>query len=232
MRRLTGKAIHTREMIQDGDHILVAFSGGKDSMALLWLLRERIKRIPIEYKLTVVHVDPGFGGDSTPRIEQFFQEHKFGYKIIKTDIGPYAHGPKNRENPCFLCSRMKRKHLFESAKELGCNKIALGHHKDDILETFFINVFYGASISTMQPVQELFDGALTLIRPLYLADEDLVVRYAKSMGWEKIELDCPSSGKSKRQDVKDMLQSFYRSNKKIKGNIFHALHNVNIDYLL
>ena len=118
------------------------------------------------------------------------------------------------------------------AEELKCNRIALGHHKDDIIETFFLNLLYSASISTMQPVQELFHGALTLIRPLYLVDENLVERYTRDMRWEAIDLNCPTSESSKRKEIKDMLKNLYRSNKKIKGNIFHALHNVNDDYLL
>ncbi|MBW1668665.1 MAG: tRNA 2-thiocytidine(32) synthetase TtcA [Deltaproteobacteria bacterium] len=187
-----GKAIHTREMISEGDHVLVAVSGGKDSLSLLWLLRERLKRVPIEYGIIAVHVDVGFGSDSAERMKSFFTEHGFDYRIVRTDIGPKAHGPENRENPCFLCSRLRRKILFELANELGCNKIAFGHHKDDVIETFFLNLFYGASLSTMMPVQDFFQGKLTIIRPM----------------------------------------SFYRGNKKVKGNIFHALHNVRPEYLL
>ena len=227
-----GKAIHTRNMIQEGDHVLVAVSGGKDSLALLWLLRERIKRIPITYRLTAVHVDPGFGADSAAGMASFFEEHGFEYKIIRSDIGPRAHGPENRENPCFLCSRLRRKLLFEAADSLDCNLIAFGHHKDDIIETFFLNVLYGASISTMQPVQELFEGKLVLIRPLFLIEEDLVQRYVKSMEWPEIELGCPTGASTKRIEIKTMLNGFYRSNKNIKGNIFNALQNVNPAYLL
>ena len=223
IKRLMGKAIHNLKMIEDGDHILVAVSGGKDSLALLWLLRERIKRIPIEYKITAVHVDPGFGADSANQMESFLSANDFQYRILTSDIGPKAHGPENRENPCFLCSRLRRKLLFKLAAEMKCNRIAFGHHKDDLIETFFLNLFYGASISTMQPVQELFGGELTVLRPLYLVDEDLVRRYVESMGWPKIELGCPTAGASKREEIKNMLKSFYRSNKKIKGNIFHAL---------
>jgi tRNA 2-thiocytidine biosynthesis protein TtcA len=232
IKRLMGKAIHNHKMIRDGDHVMVAVSGGKDSMALLWLLSERIKRIPIEYRITAVHVDPGFGANSGARMETFFSGNCFEYRVIKSDIGPRAHGPENRENPCFLCSRLRRKLLFELAAEIGCNRIAFGHHKDDLIETFFLNVFYGASISTMLPLQEFFEGDLTVIRPLYLVDEAMVKRYAKTMDWPEIKLDCPTSGSSKREEIKNMLTDFYRSNKKIKGNIFHALKNVNPDYLL
>ena len=232
IKRLMGKAIHNHEMIRDGDHVMVAVSGGKDSVALLWLLSERIKRIPIEYRITAVHVDPGFGANSAGQMESFFLGNGFEHRVIKSDIGPRAHGPENRENPCFLCSRLRRKLLFELAAEIGCNRIAFGHHKDDLIETFFLNVFYGASISTMLPVQEFFKGEFTVIRPLYLADEGMVRRYAQTMGWPEIKLDCPTEGSSKREEIKNMLKHFYRSNKKIKGNIFHALKNVNPDYLL
>ena len=232
LRRLVGKAIHGRGMIRDGDHVMVAVSGGKDSLALLWLLRERIKHIPIEYRITAVHVDPGFGGDSAGQIESFFITHGFEYRIIKTDIGPRAHSKENLENPCFLCSRLRRKRLFQLADEIGCKRIAFGHHKDDLIETFFLNIFYSASISTMLPVQELFGGKLTIIRPLFLVDEDRIQRYAGFMGWDKVDLGCPTSGYSKREEIKTMLNNFYRSNKKIKGNIFHSLQNVNLEYLL
>lgn len=232
IKRLTGKAIHTKDMIRDGDHVMVAVSGGKDSLALLWLLKERIKRVPIDYRITAVHVDPGFGANSADQMRSFFLAHDFEFRVIESDIGPKAHGPQNRENPCFLCSRLRRKLLFQTAEEVGCNRIAFGHHKDDLIETFFLNVFYGASISTMVPVQGLFGGKLTVIRPFYLVDEDLIRRYAQLMDWPEISLDCPTAGSSKREEIKNMLKHFYRSNRKIKGNIFHALQNVNAEYLL
>jgi tRNA 2-thiocytidine biosynthesis protein TtcA len=232
IKRLTGKAIHTKDMIRDGDHVMVAVSGGKDSLALLWLLKERIKRVPVDYRITAVHVDPGFGANSADQMTSFFLAHGFEFRVIESDIGPKAHGPQNLENPCFLCSRLRRKLLFQTAEEVGCNRVAFGHHKDDLIETFFLNVFYGASISTMVPVQGLFGGKLTVIRPFYLVDEDLIRRYAQLMDWPEISLDCPTAGSSKREEIKNMLKLFYRSNRKIKGNIFHALQNVNAEYLL
>jgi len=227
-----GKAIHSRQMARDGDHIMVAVSGGKDSLALLWLLRERIKRIPIDYKITAVHVDPGFGTRSADRMKSFFTEHEFHFRVIESDIGPKAHERNNLENPCFLCARLRRKLLFETAAALKCNRIAFGHHKDDLIETFFLNLLFGASISTMRPVQPLFKGKLTVIRPLFLVDEDRIRQYSQSMGWPKILLGCPTAGSTKRQEIKSMLQQCYRSNKKVKGNIFHALQNVDAQYVV
>ncbi|MBN2032348.1 MAG: tRNA 2-thiocytidine(32) synthetase TtcA [Deltaproteobacteria bacterium] len=226
MKRLMGKAIHSRDMIKEGDHILVAVSGGKDSLSLLWLLKERCMRVPISYKVTAVHVDPGFSTQSGERMEAFFAAHGFDHRVIKSDFGPLAHSAENRENPCFLCSRLRRKRLFESAAALSCNKIALGHHKDDFIETFFLNIFYGASISTMAPVQPLFDGKICIIRPLFMIDQKMIKRYADWMGWPEIPLGCPTAGASKREEIKTMLDRFYKNNKKVKGNIFHALQNI------
>jgi tRNA 2-thiocytidine biosynthesis protein TtcA len=231
LKRRMGQAIHTHEMISDGDHVLVGVSGGKDSMSLLWLLRDRIRRVPKKYRLTAVHVDPGFGADSAGQMESFFRTNGFDYRLFRSDIGPRAHSAANRENPCFLCSRLRRKILFDLAQEMGCERIALGHHKDDVIETFFINIFYGASVSTMLPVQNFFGGKVKIVRPLYLVDEDRLRRHAKAMGWPAIDLGCPTAGSSKRQEVKDLLNRLYRSNRKIRGNIFHALQNVKPEYL-
>jgi tRNA 2-thiocytidine biosynthesis protein TtcA len=227
-----GKALHSRNMIEDGDHVMVAVSGGKDSLSLLWLLRERVNRVRIQYGITAVHVDPGFGANSADKMEEFFSSHGFQSRVVRGDFGPLAHGPENRENPCFLCSRIRRKVLFETARELRCNKIAFGHHKDDVIETFFLNIFYGASVSTMKPVQEFFGGKLFGIRPFFMIDSDLIRRYFRSMGWPEIDLGCPTAGSSKREEIKTMLNQLYRGNKKVKGNIFHALQNVKPEYLL
>ena len=227
-----GKGIHSRAMIGDGDHIMVAVSGGLDSLSLLWLLRERLSRIPISYTLTAVHVDLGFGAGSGDQMQSFFTRNGFDHRIITTDIGKRAHSAENRESPCFLCSWLRRKTLFKAAEEIGTKKIAFGHHKDDIIETFFLNVFYGASISTMTPVQEFFQGRLHIIRPLFLIDEGLIKRYASAMGWKEIGSGCPTSGFSKREEIREMLNQLYRGNRKVKGNIFRALHSVRKEYLL
>lgn len=232
IKRLLGKAIHSKNMISDGDRVMVAVSGGKDSVSLLWLLRERLERVPIEYSITAVHVDPGFGANSAQTMRRFFKCHGFEHRVIESNIGPKAHSQENRENPCFLCSRLRRKILFETASELDCNKIAFGHHKDDLIETFFLNIFYGASISTMRPLQEFFQGKLTIIRPFYMVEEGRIEKYADLMGWQRIDLGCPSAGASKREEVKALLNGLYRGNRKVKGNIFHALQNVRQEYLL
>lgn len=226
MKRLMGRAISSFRMIGDGDRVMVAVSGGQDSISLLWLLRERLKRIPIRYDIIAAHVDLGFEPPTGKRMGEFFSSYAFDYEIINTTAGPLAHSNHNRENPCFLCSRLKRKAIFEKAAELKCNKIAFGHHKDDFIETFFLNLLFAGSASTMQPVQEFFHGALTLIRPLYLLDESIIKRYADEMGFPVIENGCPTEGSSTRAQMKSLLTNLYHTNKKIKGNIVRAVQRL------
>jgi tRNA 2-thiocytidine biosynthesis protein TtcA len=171
IRSLMGKAIHRYGLIQDGDRILVGVSGGKDSLSLLHLLQERRKRVSIQYELMPVYIDLGFDSERSEILKIFFEAQGLSYHIEFTDIGKRANSPENRENPCFLCSWERRKCIFHLAHRLKCNKIALGHHKDDIIETLLLNIFYSAEISTMLPVQTLFKGKVTLIRPLALIEE-------------------------------------------------------------
>ncbi len=231
VRRLLGKAIHHYDLIQDGDRIVVAVSGGKDSMLLLWLLRERLARVPISYELTAVHVDPGFDPDSADLLESFFIREGFRYEIIRTDQGPTAHGPENRENPCFLCSRLRRTSLFKKAQELGCRKIAFGHNQDDLIETLFINICYGAQVAGMVPKQPFFKGEVTVIRPLALVPAPKILRLGQRLGLPIIPTCCPSAARNKRQEIRSMLESLYRKNPKVRGNIFHAMSHVNLEYL-
>ena len=148
-------------MISDGDKIAVGLSGGKDSLTLMWFLNERLPRIPIDYELYAIYIDPGFEGSFSKELEEYCIEAGYNLIVEHTDNGPLAHSSKNRENPCFLCSRLRRKRLFEIADELGCRKLALGHHKDDIIETLFMNICYAGEISTMVPSQTFFQEKLT-----------------------------------------------------------------------
>ena len=158
LNKAVGQAIHRYDMIIDGDRIVVGLSGGKDSQALLWLLNERQKRIPVNYELLPVYIDPGFESGFGHELKNYYAKTGFKVRMEQTDYGIRAHSSENRENPCFLCSRLRRKRLFELAHELGCNKVALGHNKDDIIETLFLNICYAGEISTMVPLQPFFKG--------------------------------------------------------------------------
>ncbi len=230
IRSLMGKAIHRYGLIQDGDRILVAVSGGKDSLTLLTLLHERAKRVPIRYELIPVHIDLGFRSGRLEVLEDFFKERSLTYHIEKTDIGRLAHSPENRENPCFLCAWERRKRIFHLAHRFHCQKIALGHHKNDIIETFLLNILYSAEISTMLPIQTLFEGKMTIIRPMVLVEEKQIDRFAQEKGLPVSPSGCPSSGKTKRREMKDLIESLEKTNPRIKGNIFRSLSNVKLDY--
>jgi len=232
IRSLMGKAIHRYGLIQDGDRILVGVSGGKDSLSLLHLLQERRKRVSTQYELMPVHIDLGFDSERSEILKNFFEAQGLSFHIEFTDIGKRANSPENRENPCFLCSWERRKCIFHLAHRLKCNKIALGHHKDDIIETLLLNIFYSAEISTMLPVQTLFKGKVTLIRPLALIEEKKIERFAREMDLPFGPSGCPSSGKTKRKEVKELIEALERRNRKVKGNIFRSLSNIKLDYML
>ena len=164
-------------------------------------------------------------------LDGYLKERGYDYVLEKTDIGPLSHSDYNRKNPCFLCSRLRRKRIFEIAAEKGCNKIAFAHHRDDIIETLLINLFYGREISTMVPNQTIFGGELHIIRPLAYIREDLVKKYAQERGFPSIENGCPTSRMSRRRYVKDLLGELEKENPRIRENIWKAMAHVKPDYL-
>jgi tRNA 2-thiocytidine biosynthesis protein TtcA len=231
VRRLMGRAVQRYELIDADDRILVALSGGVDSTLLLWLLHNRLSRIPITYKLFAAHVDLGFGGKDYSSVQQWVESLKVPHRTIDSEYGPRAHSAENRENPCFLCSRLRRTALFREARRRNCNKIAFGHNLDDLIETFFINIFYGSQLSTMLPRQPFFDGNITVIRPLSLLDSATIRRFHQNLSLPLSVNPCPSKNTGKRQEIRELLQGLYRKNRKIRGNILAAIHNVNLEYL-
>jgi tRNA 2-thiocytidine biosynthesis protein TtcA len=139
---------------------------------------------------------------------------------------------KPEKPACFICSWERRKRLFQLANRLKCNKVALGHHKDDIIETLLLNIFYSGEISTMLPLQSLFKGKITIIRPLSLLEEKKIQRFAREIGLPYGPSGCPSSGKTKRKEVKEIIEALSRKNHRVKGNIFRSLSNIKLDYTL
>ena len=219
-------------MLRDGDRIVVGLSGGADSLTMMWMLTERLQRIPINFELFAVYIDPGFPDGFGEALQRYCTDIGFSLRVENTDYGVIGHSEAKRENPCFLCARLRRRRLFEIATELECNKLALGHNKDDIIETLFLNMCYAGEISTMVPSQSMFKEQFTIIRPLAHADEGIIRSFAREQNIPEFVNPCPSAQNSKRQEVKLMLKQLYRSNSKIKGNIFRALSRVKKDYLL
>lgn len=220
-------------MIDEGDRVLVGVSGGADSFALLDLLDSRMIVIPT-FSFVAVNIDMGFDPDyiAYQELEKYFENNRYEYVLEKSDIGVLSHSDFNRKNPCFLCSRLRRKRIFEIADQKGCNKIAFAHHRDDIIETLMINLFYGREISTMMPNQSIFGGKLHIIRPLVYLREELVKKYSRERQFPVVKNACPSCENSKRGYIKNLLDQLEVDNPDIRHNIYTAMSHVKPDYLL
>ena len=233
LKKWLEKAVLDYGMITAGDRVLVGVSGGADSLVLLDLLASPMVFIP-EFTLTAVHVNLGFAGGEKDavHIEKEIKARVEDCVLEKTDIGPVAHSEVNRKNPCFLCSRLRRRRIFEIAAARGCNRIAFAHHRDDIIETLLINMFYGREISTMKPKQSIFKGKLHIIRPLAYLEEGLIKKYAGERGLAVVPNRCPTSGASRRLYIKELLRTLEKDNRQLRHNIWTAMHHVKADYLL
>ncbi len=225
--------MHTYSMLDDGDSVLVAVSGGIDSLVLASILKKWREKAPISYQITAIHLDMGFDSGNTASLaKQQMEKIGIELEIEKTTFGPDVLATENGKSGCFYCARNRRTKLFSLARRKKCNKLALGHHKEDIIETFLINLFYSGNISTMVPSQSLFNGDLTVIRPLAFLNKEQVKALAENANINGAANPCPLSGTTKREQVRALLDNLYQSNTKIKGNIFAALSNVRQDYLL
>jgi len=235
LRKGFEKAILDYDMIREGDRLLTAVSGGADSLTLLTLLCGPQVSIPEDIEVVAVYLDLGFrGGERSAwrRLEDHFQSLGCEYVMEKTDIGPQAHRPEQRKNPCFLCARERRRRLFEIAQKQGCEKVLFGHHRDDIIETFLLNVLFSREISTMVPKQEVFSGQFQILRPMAYLEETLIKKFAQEHQLPVVEETCPTSRTSHRRKVKRMLTELERGNKNVRDNVFRALSNVKSEYLL
>lgn len=223
-----GKAIEDYNLIEDNDKILVAVSGGKDSLSLLKLLNERKKWAPIGYELLAAHIETDYrcsGCVHTQALKKFFGENNINYHFEKIKILG-----KDKKTSCFWCSWNRRKALFTIAEKKGCNKVAFGHHKDDIVETLLLNIFYHGEFSAMNPRQELFDGHVVIIRPLCYVDEDHLRRFAAESGLPSGVCKCPNSRDSKRQMMKDIIKGIEKECRYVKTNIYRSIARVNKEY--
>ncbi len=225
-----GKAIADYNLIEDKDRILVAVSGGKDSLTMLKLLAERRRWAPVSYDLIAMHVETTdfrcAGCVHTMALKDFFKKTGVKYYFKKISLGK-AKGPKTS---CFWCSWNRRKALFMAADKFRCNKVAMGHHKDDIIETLLLNLFFQGEFSGMNPRQELFGGKVTIIRPLCYVEEPHTRRFAKESGFPPQVCRCPNSKTSKRRAMKDLIKKLERSCPQIKTNMFRSMSRINKEY--
>lgn len=239
VNRRLGRAMHDYDMLADGDRILMAVSGGIDSLVLAAVLDDWHKKAPISYSLQAVHVDMDPKGQqpgpAASEVQAILAELQLSTIIMPAAWQPNLaalEDPKAAKDVCFQCARSRRTQLFAYARDHGYTKIALGHHRDDIIETFFINLTCAGNISTMRPRQDLFDGRLSLIRPLAYLEKDQVEELGALLGLRPVRSACPLSEKTKRNDIHGVMTMLYNEIPGAKEHIFAALGNVRIDYLL
>ena len=233
-QRLCGlmrKAIVQYDMLQDGDKVCVGVSGGKDSVALTLALAQLQKYIDIKFDLVAVTLDPQFYSKPTDysRFEELFREKGIEYVIKRTDIGPIIFDQRKEENPCSLCARMRRGALHDVAKELGCNKIALGHHLDDAIETFYMNLWNEGRIGTFSPVTYLSRKDVTMIRPMALAVESDVVAAVNQMKMPVVKSACPADGVTNRQNMKDFITEKCKTDPSFRAKSLNAFQKKDLD---
>ena len=228
------KAINDYELVKEGDKIAVCISGGKDSMLMAKLFQELKRHHKFPFEVVFLVMDPGYSPENRKVIENNARRLNIPVTIFESNIFEAVFHVE--KSPCYLCARMRRGYLYSKAKELGCNKIALGHHYDDVIETILMGMLYGAQMQTMMPKlhSSNFEG-MELIRPLYFTREANVVEWAEFCGLTFLPCDCPAKkleNDTKRAEIKQMIASLASRNPQIEANIFNAVKNVDTGKLL
>ncbi len=221
------KAIRDYDMIRDGDRIAVAVSGGKDSLSLLKLLAHRQTSVPERYDLLAIHVESDRGcGEHIPRreLERIFRGLAVGYSLEQAELPEQELDLVDRPS-CFRCSWHRRKALFQAARRLGCRKVALGHHADDVAQTTLMNLIYHGRLETMGPKVSLFGGEIVVVRPLVYVPEKELVRFARACGFPAEDSSCYGSQTSKRSRMKELLRTLQRECPQVKVNLFRAVES-------
>ena len=232
------KACADYQLIEDGDHILIGLSGGKDSLALVELMGRRAQIYKPRFRVTALHVrvkERDYQTDLS-YLEQFCAEAKVPLVVrdVEIDNADYTGERQERSrdsNPCFLCSWYRRKTMFNVAQELGCNKIALGHHRDDLIETMLMNLIFQGALATMPPKLQMEKMPLQVIRPLCLVDEAELIAYAAERGYQKQTKTCPFEHVSSRERVKGLLAQIKAMSPESMDSMFAAMSNIKEDYL-
>lgn len=229
-------AINKYDLLQENDHIAVCISGGKDSMLMAKLFQLLQKHSDFPFELTYLVMDPGYNEKNRAQIERNAKRLEIPITIFETPIFQIAN--HEEQSPCYLCARMRRGHLYNKAKELGCNKIALGHHLNDVIETTIMSMFYSSKLETMVPKthSENFEG-MELIRPLYRIKEQSILDWCNLNNLTFIQCACKftenlennPNASSKRKEVKELIKELKKENPNIEDNIFRALHQVHIE---
>lgn len=222
---LTRKAIDDYQMIQDEDKIAIGISGGKDSLAMLYALSGLRRFYPAKFELYAVTVDLGFKNLDLSRIHVLCDELDVPYTIVKTDIGKIIFEDRKESNPCALCAKMRKGALNQAMKELGCNKVAYAHHKDDVVETMLLSLLYEGRFHSFSPVTYLDRMDMTVIRPLLYVHEADVIGFVHKNNVPVVKSPCPADGHTKREYSHLLLQQLNKENPGVKERMFRAIQD-------
>ena len=228
---LVRKGITQYNMIQDGDKIAIGVSGGKDSVMLTLALAQLCKYMDVKFDIVAVTLDCQFSGKETDysALEKLFADRGVEYIIKRTDIGPIIFDVRKEENPCSLCARMRRGALHDLTKELGCNKIALGHHLDDAIETFYMNLWNEGRIGTFSPVTYLSRKDITMLRPMCLAWESDVINAMRETKAPIVKSTCPMDGVTNRQNMKNFISERCKTDPSFRQKSLNAFQKKDLD---
>lgn len=227
------KAIEDYHLIEENDHIAIGISGGKDSLTLLYALSGLRKFYPKHFDISAITVDLGFGIQHLDKIHALCDELAIPYHIVETNISEIVFDERKERNPCSLCAKLRKGALNTKAMELGCNKIAYAHHKDDVIETMLLSLLFEGRFYSFAPKTFLSQTQLTLIRPMIYINESDVIGFTHKYHLPVAKGKCPADGYTKRQYAKELLQKLIQENPGCKERMFHAILNGNInDWLL
>lgn len=232
VKRILGqvrKAIQDFDMIQEGDKIAIGVSGGKDSLTLLMALRRLQDFYPVKFDLEAITLTMGMSETDLSSVINLCRDIGVNYTIEETLIGKIVFEERQEKNPCSLCANLRRGALNTTAVKLGCNKVALAHNRDDVIETFLLSTFYEGRIHTFAPVTYLDRKGLLIIRPLIYVEEKDIRSFIKHSGTAIVPNPCPANGRTKRQEMKELLHTMSKDHKRVKSTIFGAITRSKID---
>ena len=229
------KAINDYKLISDGDRIAIAISGGKDSLLMAKMFQELKKYSNIDFELVFLAMDPGYREDIRVKLEELCKYLNIPVEIFESGIFRIT-DEIARDNPCYMCARMRRGALYNKAEELGCNKLALGHHYDDVIETTMMNILCSGNFKTMLPkIKSSKSGEMQIIRPLYYIREEYIKRFVRYTGIEPLDCACTVTSKkagNKRYEIKELISSLSENFDNVEKSIFKAAQNVKVDSVL